>query len=214
MARKLSSILLCFIIIHIACFDMEYVAAEKNVTDCIGLDADCSDEFEQPGEELEATDEESAKPASVVFNFIKMILALLLVLALIYFILNFMKKRNKLFQQTRMLENLGGVSVGQNKSVQLIRIGERVYMIGVGENVEMLEEVKDEELKQALLSEMEQNEEPHSFLQHMFKNKSVKMPDDEFKKKENRFTTAFQNELNKLKQNRSGFIDKFGKKDE
>lgn len=214
MARKLSSILLCFIIIHIACFDMEYVAAEKNVTDCIGLDADCSDEFEQPGEELEAIDEESAKPASVVFNFIKMILALLLVLALIYFILNFMKKRNKLFQQTRMLENLGGVSVGQNKSVQLIRIGERVYMIGVGENVEMLEEVKDEELKQALLSEMEQNEEPHSFLQHMFKNKSAKMPDDKFKKKENRFTTAFQNELNKLKQNRSGFIDKFGKKDE
>lgn len=52
---------------------------------------------------------------SLLFDLIKMFFALLLVLALIYLLLNFLNKRNKLFQKIKTLENLGGISVGQNK---------------------------------------------------------------------------------------------------
>ncbi len=194
------------------------VFAETNVKECLETGKDCLEEFDQPVNEIqdnvENTSVENVGSASVIFNFVKMIFALLLVLALIYFILTILKKRNKLYQNHQELDNLGGISVGQNKSVQLVRIGDKVYILGVGDNVEMLQELTDEHVKQALINQREKGNEAVPFLKNMFKKSPSSTLEGKSAKENINFTTSLQQELNKLKENRHTMIDKYREKDD
>ncbi|CAM5186720.1 hypothetical protein UACE39S_04674 [Ureibacillus acetophenoni] len=53
-----------------------------------------------------------------------MLFALLFVLGLLMFVLKFINKRSLNYQQNSLVRNIGGVSLGAQKSVQLIQIGE------------------------------------------------------------------------------------------
>src|SRR5690625_4195057 len=141
-------------------FLAEAEAQTPSVNDCLEEDAECEEEVTPSAE-----DEDETAPVagfndsnSLVFDLIKLFFALLLVLALIYIMLKLLNKRNKMFNQIKHLENLGGISVGQNKSIQIIRIGAKFYVIGVGDNVEMLQEITDEKMAAQLLENGE--EEP------------------------------------------------------
>lgn len=87
--------------------------------------------------------------------FLKLIGASALVLALIYFLYRFVAKRTKHFQEGGSIKNLGGVSVGANRSVQLVRVGKEVLVIGVGESVQLLKEIRDPEVLEAMLNQEE-----------------------------------------------------------
>ena len=100
-----------------------------------------------------------------------------------------------------MLENLGGISVGQNKSIQLVRIGSRLYIIGVGDNVEMLQEITDESVIQEMMEQEKDEATSHSFLKP-FLSLPASKKDDHSKEGKQDFTALFSRELNKLKQNR------------
>ena len=69
------------------------------------------------------------------FDFIKMFIALGFVLFLVYFLLKFVTKRNRIFQQGQSVMNLGGTNLGQNKSIQVVKVGKRVLVVGVGESI-------------------------------------------------------------------------------
>lgn len=148
---------------------------------------------------------------SLLFDLIKMFFALLLVLALIYLLLNFLNKRNKLFQKIKALENLGGISVGQNKSIQIVRIGKQFYLVGVGENVEMLQEITDEEVINDLLEHGQESENDSSTLLSVpfFQSKT-----DKNNSSQNDFKNLFSSELEKLKQNRNKIINNKKKKED
>ncbi|HHW38892.1 MAG TPA: flagellar biosynthetic protein FliO [Bacillales bacterium] len=89
------------------------------------------------------------------FNFVKMFFALAVVIALIYIILRFINKRNRLFGQMKAMENLGGISVGPHRSIQLVRIGETVLVVGVGETIQLLKEITSQEEIEKLISQNE-----------------------------------------------------------
>ncbi|MDT2247325.1 flagellar biosynthetic protein FliO [Paenibacillus larvae] len=36
---------------------------------------------------------------------------------------------------------MGGVPLGQNKSIQIVEIGQSLYIVGVGDNIQLLEKV-------------------------------------------------------------------------
>lgn len=78
-------------------------------------------------------------------TFLKLLFALGVVLALILFLYRFLSKRTRAFQSVGHLRNLGGVSVGPNRSVQLVRIGDEILVVGVGENVQLIKTVEDED---------------------------------------------------------------------
>lgn len=197
------------------------VEASNKVSDCLDGTADCEEELE-PASSNESEMEQDESTAdienngSLLFDLVKMFFALLLVLALIYLLIKFLSKRNKLFHQVKALENLGGISVGQNKSIQLVRIGTKVYLIGVGENVEMLQEITDDEIKKDLLHR-ESNEEKDfsagalltSFLQT--KSDGTNRKGDQSK---HEFKNLFSNELEKLKQNRKNIIKQQNQKED
>ena len=43
------------------------------------------------------------------------------------------------------MKNMGGISLGQHKSIQLVVIGETYYLIGVGDDISLLKEITDPE---------------------------------------------------------------------
>ena len=161
----------------------------------------------EPDSEPEQNNTDSAIESNgpLLFDLVKMFFALILVLALIYLLLKFLNKRNKLFQQVRALENLGGISVGQNKSIQIVRIGQRFYLIGVGDNVQMLQEITDDDVITDLLEA--ENAEKGSLTAPFFRRKANNSDQIDFK-------NMFSAELAKLKQTRNKIINNKTKKDD
>ncbi|MGD6775362.1 flagellar biosynthetic protein FliO [Sutcliffiella horikoshii] len=91
------------------------------------------------------------KPPSVsFFDFIKMIFALLFVLALLYGALKLINSRNKL-DSGRSVENIGGTNLGNNKSLQLVKVGNSVLVVGVGDSINLLKEITDEQEREQLI---------------------------------------------------------------
>jgi flagellar protein FliO/FliZ len=85
------------------------------------------------------------------FDFLNLIFALFLVLMLLYVTLRFIKKKNQTYDFTRTMANLGGTSLGNNRSVQLVKVGDRILVVGVAENIQLLKEIdSEEEIKQIL----------------------------------------------------------------
>ncbi|HLR66155.1 flagellar biosynthetic protein FliO [Virgibacillus alimentarius] len=188
----------------------EYAAAkESNVADCLENHANCSEEEKESLNnsemEQEGTGFKERSTGTIIIDLLKMVLALFLVLALIYLFVKFLNKRNKLFQQVKSLENLGGVSVGQNKSVQIVRIGTKLYLIGVGDNVEMLHEITDEEVKKDLIRKEERTDlQTSSWLLSIFP--TLNKDTNKEKQSEKEFKKLFSTELSKLKQTKDQFI--------
>ncbi|KSU62525.1 hypothetical protein AS034_10430 [[Bacillus] enclensis] len=86
------------------------------------------------------------------FDYVKMIFALIFVVALIYFLLKFINQKGRSFQQTKMINHLGGAPLGGNRSVQIVKVGNQVLVLGVGEDIQLLKEVHDEKEKEEILA--------------------------------------------------------------
>lgn len=212
---------ICFFIIVIPLFFFtmdQGVTASPNVQECLEEDVDCEDleteanENESEMDENEFVVENEQQNNSLALDLVKMFFALVLVLALIYIALKFLGKRNSLYSQVKALENLGGISLGPNRSIQIIRIGSKVYLIGVGENVEMLEEVTDQQMIDELLKNKEHSS---GFLQNtLFSSKAERKnsPNENAKRKD--FTKLFANELDKMKQNRNSIVNQYHSKED
>jgi len=218
MGKRISFIFVLCIMLFVIQTNNIY-AEVKNVKDCFEENGEC-EELEKSSDEIVTNDSdtlvgnENIKPTSVILNFIKMIFALLLVLALIYFILMFVKKRNRLFSNVQVLENLGGITVGANKSIQLVRIGNKVYLIGVGDNVEMLQEITDEEVKLSLLEREEEAFQPTSFLQSLLQKNSMNRNKNKDVQESDNFTNTLEMELKKLKDQRNQIMFNNKEKDD
>lgn len=194
-------------------------AEQANVLDCLENEADCEEELEDElddKETIEGSNEknseedlvgnDSFKASTLFFNIVKMIIALLFILGLIYVILLFLRRRNRLLQHHDLLENLGGISLGQNKSLQLIRIGSHIYVVGVGEHVDLMLEITEPEVLEALLSEDEIDHEIPFLKQLLGKdNKS---------KEKNNFINQLNSELTKLQKNRKKLVHNSVEKDD
>nr|WP_275899557.1 flagellar biosynthetic protein FliO [Bacillus piscicola] len=77
--------------------------------------------------------------------FFQLIVALAVVIGLMYLLVKILNKRTKTFQAHQTMQNLGGVPLGQHKSIQLVKVGERLLVVGVGESIQLLTEIMNEE---------------------------------------------------------------------
>ncbi|WP_280768970.1 flagellar biosynthetic protein FliO [Salipaludibacillus daqingensis] len=84
-----------------------------------------------------------AQNQNLLFLIFQMFLGLGAVLFVIYFLLKFINKRAQNFNSHSTVQNIGGAGVGSNKSVQVIRVGKRVLVVGVGDSVQLLKEIED-----------------------------------------------------------------------
>ena len=89
----------------------------------------------------------------MALQLLRIVLVLALIVGLIIFLLRFIGKRNRGWWMNRSLRSLGGLSVGTNKSMQIVEWNGRIYVLGVGDNVTLLEAITDADTVAALLAE-------------------------------------------------------------
>lgn len=173
------------------------------------LDKSVKDTYEQSNSssnsisknKVNTTKEDTSSNVGISFwEFTKMIFTLIFVIALLYLVLRWIGKKTKVYQKANFIENLGGTSLGTNRSIQLVKIGDRVLVVGVGENIQLLSEIDDEEERNQLLEKynqkMDQMIQPSDFLSQL-KNK---WGQSETSLKS--FSSEFKTQLELMKKNR------------
>ncbi len=82
------------------------------------------------------------------------LVSLALVIGLITLLIRWLSKRSQLMGGARALEQLGGLTLGPNKSIQVIEAAGRIYVVGVGENVTLLDRFPAGEEADSLRSQL------------------------------------------------------------
>ncbi|WP_210340778.1 flagellar biosynthetic protein FliO [Alkalicoccobacillus gibsonii] len=118
--------------------------------DCNGMvDDSFKEECDSASLGETGTTDDAQVPAGVPGNgfltVLKLIGSLALIIALMYGLVRFLGKRTKTFRQSQVLENIGGMPLGPNRSIQLIKVGDRVLVVGVGESIQLLKEIDSEQ---------------------------------------------------------------------
>jgi flagellar protein FliO/FliZ len=95
--------------------------------------------------------EDGGKPAADVLssglsNFylvLEVLFFLAVILGVFFVVVRLLARRNQTGAfGARPVRSIGGVPLGQNKSIQLVAIGKAIYIVGVGDNVQLLEKVE------------------------------------------------------------------------
>ncbi len=166
MLRFINVIIFVFIISILLPLGQTYVQAETD-----------EDKKESVAEALKKQDKENAKDDTTetpfpidkndnlevvdsqfgFLDFFNVLFALFLVLMLLFVTLKFIKKKNQTYGLTKNMMNLGGTSLGGNRSVQLVKIGDRILVVGVGEDIQLLKEIDSKEEVQQILSEQQRD---------------------------------------------------------
>ncbi len=189
-------------------------ATNNSVSDLFDEEKSQKGDEETPATESEPEDELQEELASnndsLLFDLIKMFFMLGIVLGLIYFLLKFLQKRNKMFQQVRAMENLGGISLGSNKSIQMVKIGSKVYVIGVGNDVNMLTEIDDPKFIEELENKEQNPSQLNASFQSLFqqlRNNKGKQPNKQNESTIHSFKQLFNDELKTMKEERKNIIN-------
>lgn len=159
-------------------------------------------------------DTESTESASVnigFWDYIKVLIALVFVLGLLLFILKYLNKRNLNYQQNAVIKNIGGLSVGQQKSVQLLLIGKSIYVVGVGEDIRLLKEIDSEQEIEQLLDQVDGNQKFVSttpYVAELFK-KFTKKDRPQDVSNHPKFNDMFNEKIGRLKQQRSDELERW-----
>lgn len=164
-------------------------------------------ETNTPDAETDQT--ESASVSMGPWEYIKILLSLVFVLGLLIVVLKFLNKRNVNYQQNSIVQNIGGLSVGAQKSVQLLHIGNSLYVVGVGEDIHLLKEIASpEEVEQILnyYNNKQANASTSPYIAELFsKLKSNKQDVSENPK----FNAMFNDRINEIKQQRSEELERW-----
>ena len=180
------------------CNENPEVCSEENISEDNTTDAD-------------AESTESASVSIGFWDYIKVLIALVFVLGLLLFILKYLNKRNLNYQQNAVVKNIGGLSVGQQKSVQLLLIGKSVYVVGVGDNIQLLKEIDSEEEIEQLLSQTESNQNMMNtspYIVELFKKVSKKNRSEDISSSP-KFNDMFNEKIGEIKKQRSNELERW-----
>ena len=126
-----------------------------------------TDWLTEDGDEPAAPQEEPAEVGAntnIFFLLIKLLFYTIVVVGLIYLLIRFLSKRQQKLQHHSVFTPIGGTPLGNNKSVQLVKVGDSLYMIGVGDNVNLLKEIEDKEEVERILEQAEEQKTGFSFI--------------------------------------------------
>lgn len=192
---------------------------DNNVKDCLKSPEKCGQETGQSKGEKQGSQTQQSEVGKTVgvtiWDFLKMIGALVFVLALIYFLLRFVNQKSRSYQQTKLIHHLGGTPLGGNRSVQMVKVGDRVLILGVGENIQLLKEIdNDEELARFVDhydQQMEQMLQPQDVITKImgkWKKKEAQRSGEQ-----DPFKQVFESKLSEMKQSRKQAISKMNNRE-
>lgn len=101
------------------------------------------------------------RSGSTVWVFFRMIFVLIVVVVCIYLVMNFMRKKmgGGIADDDTFLRKVAQVTVSPGKTVQIVTLLERAYLIGVTDNsIDLLGEINDKELVDAMNLNADRNQ--------------------------------------------------------
>jgi flagellar protein FliO/FliZ len=181
----------------------------KSVKECMEHPEKCKEEVGNEKNELEKSETINSETVTT-WDFFKMIFSFIFVIALLYLLLRFINKRSRLFQKYRYLENLGGTSLGTNRSIQLVKVGNRILVVGVGDSIQLLKEIDDEEEIKEILEEhnarLDQLLHSNEWLKKWISNKNSEQQSDQ------PFASIFKQQLQEFAKGRKKLLEEIEKK--
>ncbi|MFB9329710.1 flagellar biosynthetic protein FliO [Paenibacillus aurantiacus] len=142
--------------------------------------------------------------SSMTGYLIWVVFVLLMVTVLIVIVIRWLALRNRTLITNRALRSLGGVPLGANKSLQIIDLSGRVYVVGVGENVALLDKIDDPEEARAIMEALEQQQfqgwNPASvkvWFDRLRRREKAEEPGNELWQEPESFQSLLQNRLRK-----------------
>jgi flagellar protein FliO/FliZ len=145
------------------------------------------------------------------FDYIKMIFSFIIVIGLLYLVLYWIKRNGNSFTKNSLIQSLGGSSLGSNKSVQIVKIGNSVYVVGVGENVTLLKEIKDANEIQTIEEIAEQKSQTEIKVSKWFENAIKKDSVNQTSTKET-FQNLLNSQIQTLKDKKNTMLTRIDKK--
>ncbi|WP_301107364.1 flagellar biosynthetic protein FliO [Sporosarcina sp.] len=198
------------------------------VSDCFGKGKDCGSddavkENVDKNEEIPtgspgtmSDPEESADPPKGLsaWDYIRTLLAFVFVIGLLVWLLRFLNKRNRSFDQTRLMTNLGGVPLGQHKSIQLVKMGNNYFVVGVGENVQLLKEIDDPDEIADLLAryDSEGSEVQKGIISQLYERFFSKAQSGNTSTDSSDFSQLFSSKMDEIKADRKEQLDRLKRK--
>lgn len=98
------------------------------------------------------------EPGSIFPFLVKLVISLVFIILLIYLLLKFWASKTRQLGSRGPFTVLGGIPLGTNRSMQAVLIGETIYLLGVGENVQLIRAISTGEEYDQILSSMETQE--------------------------------------------------------
>lgn len=78
-----------------------------------------------------------------VWDMLTVIVVLAIIIVLIIVLVRFLGRKNRLSSTNRSIQTMGAVGLGPNKSLQVLQIGGTMYLVGVGENITLVDKIHD-----------------------------------------------------------------------
>lgn len=148
----------------------------------------------------------TTSPGELLGNLVWVMVALGIVIVLIVLLSKWLSKRSKIWGVNRALRSLGGTPLGQNSSLQVVELSGRIYVVGVGQNVTLLDKIDDPLQVEELLAAFDR-EASQSFNMGKFNLSSIakwkearqgntRKEQNETTIQDNNFEDLLQNQLN------------------
>ncbi|MHC0038143.1 flagellar biosynthetic protein FliO [Pseudoneobacillus sp. C159] len=97
-------------------------------------------------------------------SLMKFLFSFILVIGLLILLLRYLAKRNQALTANGPVLPLGGYPLGNNKSIQVVMIGQTIYIVGVGDDISLIRAIPPGEEYQHLLESYENQGESSSWL--------------------------------------------------
>lgn len=145
-------------------------------------------------------------------DFFRMIAALLFVIMLLFLLLKFINKKNKGYQQGRMIENMGGTPLGGNRSVQLVRVGEKILVLGIGDSVQVLNVIDEKEEYNRLIEEHNEKLNQQAAPVDIISKAMNKWNKRNLENDKSSFSSILKNQLDEIKKDRKTWKEELNRK--
>lgn len=181
----------------------------SSVKDCLENPDSC--EEGQAGKSKNQSNASETKVGVTFLDFLRMIFATAFVAGLLYFLLKFINKKSMSYKSSQLVENLGGTSLGANRSIQIVKAGNRLLIVGVGENIQLLKEIDDPDEYSQVIQEynnkMEQLVQPSDIV-----TKLLKRANTDGSNESANFSALLKKQLNDMASGRKKILEEIQRK--
>lgn len=97
------------------------------------------------GLELETNEMTLSSNIELWKQIVTIFLVLFLIIGIMVLLMKIVARKDMPWMKNRAVYSLGGIHLGQHKSLQVIDLGESIYVVGVGEDVHLIDKIDQKE---------------------------------------------------------------------